>query len=252
MFPTTPFRPDDVADPAVHALLSPIAGAGPFLYQRVTIPGRERIVEVIRPADIDLLLDRSEDDPEQNLPYWAEIWPSGIALAREIDREPALVQGLPVLELGSGIGITAAVAVACGANLTITDYAPESLILARLTCHLHAGTQPQARQVNWRDPAANLLQANGERWPVVLAADVLYEERDIEPVFAVFDRILAPGGMVWLADPGRRPAGIALERARERGWEIETTTWGGPWPDLVDINVTARIHRLRRRGSIDN
>lgn len=252
MFPAAPFDPADLQDPALRDLLAPIADAGPFVHQRVTIPGRDRIVDVVRPADIDLLLDRSENDPEQNLPYWAEIWPSGIALAREIDRDPGIVRGVPALELGSGVGITAAVALVHGANLTISDYSPESLILARLTCHLHAGTQPQTRRVNWRDPDADLLQPGGAPWPLILAADVLYEERDIEPVFAVLERILAPGGMVWLADPGRRPAGIALQRAEERGWEIETTTWNGPWPDLVDINVTARIHRLHLAARIDN
>lgn len=252
MFPTTPFTPDTLDDETARALLAQIADAGPFVHQRVALPERDRTVDVVRPADIDLLLDRSEDDPEQNLPYWAEIWPSGIALAREIDLAPELVRGVPALELGSGIGITAAVALAHGADLTITDYSPESLILARLNCHLHTGRQPATRQVNWRDPASDLLQAGGARWPLVLAADVLYEERDIEPVFAVFDRMLAPGGMIWLADPGRRPAGIALERAANHGWQIETTTWDGPWPDLTDINVTARIHRLRRDDGIDN
>src|SRR5690606_27891621 len=115
-------------------------------------------------------------------PYWAEIWPSGIALGAEIAAAPELVAGKPVLELGSGVGITAAIALAAGAVLTTTDYAPESLAMTRLTCRLHTGTEPDTRQVNWRAPDAHLLQDDGAPWPVILAADVLYEERDIEPV----------------------------------------------------------------------
>src|SRR3712207_7394386 len=30
------------------------------------------------PEAVDPLLDAAEDDPEQNLPYWATIWPSGV------------------------------------------------------------------------------------------------------------------------------------------------------------------------------
>ena len=48
----------------------------------VTIPGTDVSLLVTRPADTDALLERSTDDPEQNLPYWAELWPSGVARGR--------------------------------------------------------------------------------------------------------------------------------------------------------------------------
>jgi predicted nicotinamide N-methyase len=151
-----------------------------------------------------------------------------------------------VLELGSGVGITAAIALESGAILTATDYAPESIILTRLTCRLLAGREPHTRQINWRAPDANLMQDDGSRWPVILAADVLYEERDIEPVLDVFQRILAPGGFIWLAEPGRRPSSLAIERAASRGWAITTTTLTADWPDPKDEGVTVRIHTIRR------
>lgn len=246
--------PEDVTDPDIRALVEAIAHVGPLIRETVAIPGSDRPVVVIRPQDIDTLLDQSEHDPEQNLPYWAEIWPSGIALASAMLMEPERISGQTVVEVGSGVGITAAVAVELGAHLLATDYSPESVLLTRLTSRIHTGREPETRQVNWRAPDADLFQADGSGWPVVLAADVLYEQRDIDPVLDLFERILAPGGLVWLADPGRRPAKEALERARNRGWTIESSSWPGPWPDPKDASVVVQVHQMRRgiSGSIDN
>jgi predicted nicotinamide N-methyase len=238
----------DLADPDARALLASLAHTGALEQQTIAIPGGATTVDVIRPVDTETLLDQSEADPEQNLPYWAEIWPSGIALAGAIAASPQAIAGQPVLELGSGLGITAAVALAHGAGLVATDYAPESLVLTRLTCRLHTGREPATRRVNWRDPAANLLQVDGSRWPVVLAADVLYEQRDIAPLLDLFDRIVAADGLIWLAEPGRRPAKVALDQARERGWRAHTSVWEADWPDPKDAGVVVRVHQLRRRG----
>lgn len=232
-------------DPAAADLLDRLSHTGQLVHERVHIPGTHQIVDVIRPVDIETLLDQSADDPEQNLPYWAEIWPSGIALGAVIAKHPDIVNGHAVIELGSGVGITAAIALEAGAVLTTTDYAPESLVMTRLTCRLHAGKEPATRQVNWRAADAHLLQEDGARWPVILAADVLYEERDIEPVLDVFTRVLAPGGLLLLAEPGRRPSQIAVERARERGWEVSSTTWEADWPDPKDAGVIVNVHRIR-------
>lgn len=232
--------------PRIAPLVDDLSHTGMLILERIAIPNTTRRIDVVRPADIDPLLDLNADDPEQNLPYWAEIWPSGIALASTLFHDPGLVNGKPVIELGSGVGITAAAAIAAGADLTATDYAPESLTMTRITCQVHARRQPETRQVNWRSPDADLFRESGDRWPVVLAADVLYEERDIEPVLAVFDRILAPGGSVLLAEPGRRPSRRAVERAREQGWHIDTTSIKANWPDPKDAGVVVNIHRMTR------
>lgn len=237
---------DNFADPHVQALVASISHTGPLIEEIVPIPGSDCAVSVVRPQDIDALLDESADDPEQNLPYWAEIWPSGIALASALIEEPELLAGKPVLELGSGVGITAAVALQLEARLVATDYARESIALTRLTCRIHTGQEPETRRINWRSADADLLQGDGSSWPVVLAADVLYEERDIEPVLGVLERILAPGGLVLLAEPGRRPSQLALKRAAERGWSITSSTWSAQWPDPKDAGVVVRVHRLRR------
>src|SRR5262249_27150350 len=56
------------------------------------------------------------------------------------------------------------------------------------------------RQLDWRFPPNNL------QVPVVLAADLMYELRNVEPVVALIKQVLAPGGLCLMADEDRMPA----------------------------------------------
>ena len=38
----------------------------------------------MRPPDADALIDEATFDEDEFLPYWAELWPSGLALARYV------------------------------------------------------------------------------------------------------------------------------------------------------------------------
>ncbi|MGC4106747.1 MAG: methyltransferase domain-containing protein [Thermomicrobiales bacterium] len=227
-------------------LVASLANTGELQEELVTVRGVATPLRVIRPIDTDLLLDRIADDPEQNLPYWAELWPSGVGLASEIAAEPTIVAGKRAVELGSGVGITAAVALAAGADLLATDYAPESLILARWTSLQHAGCEPETMQLNWRDEAdvAHLL-VDGP-FAVVIAADVLYEGRDVAPLLRLLERLVAPGGLVLLAHPGRPPAKRFLDLARNAGWGSTVQEYMGPWPDPNDFGIVVFVHRLWR------
>ena len=219
---------------------------GPLLRETVSLPWSGGHVLVDRPADLDHLLDRAEGDPEQNLPYWVELWPSGIALADAIARDAPAWTGLRVLEVGCGLGVTAATASRIGADLTVTDYAPEALALCRANAELNGVAAPRAINLNWRASAPDAGAEIEAPYPVVLAADILYEQRDIQPLLAFLDRVLAPDGLLWLAEPGRPVALAWLDAARRAGWEIETEEHPGPWPDPKDADVVVGLHRLRR------
>ena len=229
------------------AIEADLADLGTLQEVPVPIPGLRSTLEILRPTDTDRLLERAADDPEQNLPYWAELWPSGIALAADIARQPHLLRGRRTLEIGCGLGITAAMAVALGARLLATDYSAESLLLTRSNTLHFAGTEPETLRLNWRAPDNPLLGPVEDDFAVVLAADVLYEARDVTPLLDLVERVTAPRGLLWLAEPGRRPAARFLEGAAARGWSGAATEWDGPWPDPKDEGVIVRVHQLRRR-----
>lgn len=244
----SPAMPDATGRPTtLDSLRAELDAIGPLIDEAVPLPRSGHPLTITRPTDMDGLLDRIAGDPEQNLPYWAELWPSGIALADAILREPDLVHGKAVLELGCGAGTTAAAAILAGAHLTVTDYAPEALTLCRYNTLVNAAAEPAAAvQLNWRAPDAGFLRLAGAGFPVVLVADGLYETRDIEPLLALAGRIVAPGSLLWLAEPGREVAARFLERARAEGWDGPSDQHAGPWPDAADDGVRVGLHRLRR------
>lgn len=224
------------------------AAIGPLQVDRVDILGTSAAYEIARPADFDALLDSAADDPQQNLPYWAELWPSGIALAAELLKAQEPLAGVQALELGCGLGVTAIAALERGVALIATDYAPESLALCALNTARNAGRTPIMLQMNWREPDATFLQVVGDGFPLVLAADVLYEARDVEPLRLLAERIVAPGGALWLAEPGRAPAQRFVGEMTGAGWVDTAVTCAGPWPDPEDNakGIVVQVHRLTR------
>lgn len=214
--------------------------------ETIVLPRNGRELTLVVPADHDRLLDEAEHDPEQHLPYWAEIWPSGVALADVALARGAALAGRAVLELGCGLGVTAAAALLAGARLLATDYSLVSLDLCRYNTLHNVGRAPRTLAINWRQPPRELLDeaAAARGFPVVLAADVLYEARDVEPLLALVGRLLAPDGELWLAEPGRETARRFLSAAAAAGWRIATEHADGPWPDGNRVRVG--LHILRR------
>lgn len=237
----------DAADPTgerrLTRLRARLAGRLALGEGEVTLPRAGRRYRLLVPADHDRLLDEAEGDPEEQLPYWAEIWPSGIALADLALERAADLACQPALELGCGLGITATAALQAGARLLVTDYAPAALALCRYNTLRNAGRAPAALPLNWRQPADDLFRhvAAARGFPVVLAADVLYEPRDIAPLLALVPRLLRPGGALWLAEPGRLTSRRFLDVADEQGWRRSSTYVDGPWPDS---RVRVGLHLL--------
>lgn len=225
-----------------------LEAAGPLRSVRVVLPGTGDEFDIVRPRDVDALLDAAVDDPEQNLPYWAEIWPSGVALAAAILQRPDRLRGKRVLELGCGLGVTAIAAMRAGADLLVTDYSVAALALCALNCHAATGREPNGLQTNWRSPGPDLLAAVEVGFPLVLAADVLYERRDVEPLLDLMERLVLPGGDLWLAEPGRAAAAEFIAEIEQRGWLRESVSCAGPWPETEENRkaVVVGIHRLTR------
>jgi predicted nicotinamide N-methyase len=212
----------------------------------IMLPRSRRTFRIYQPASFDPLLDAAVDDPEQNLPYWAISWPSGVALADVALTNPRRFAGKRVLELGCGLGVTAAAVLAAGADLIATDYGASALLLCRLNALENARRQPYTLQINWREPDTTLFALARPTFPEILAADVLYESRDVQPLLSLAERLLSPGGTLWLAEPRRKVAGRFVSAALAAGWQDEVDTHTGPWPTAGDEDIVVDVHRLRR------
>lgn len=197
-------------------------------------------------AGHDRLFAAARATREKQLPYWVDIWPSGVALADLALLRADALADVPVLELGCGLGVTAAAALAAGADLHVADYSPLSLAFCRLNALRNTGRAPRPLEFNWRDPLPAVLARLRPlpAFQVILAADILYEDRDIAPVCALIDRLLAPDGQLWLAEPGRQTARAFLNALATAGWRGTTERVEGPWPGGQAARV--RLHLLER------
>jgi predicted nicotinamide N-methyase len=162
-------------------------------------------LEILRPPSADELIDEAAFDEEEFLPYWAELWPSGLALAREVARRE--LRGLKVLELGCGLGLPSLAAAARGADVLATDWAEDATELLQRNAERN-GVFLRVARVRWSEPEPLLRAAP---WDLVLGADLLYEARNAEQLAELLPLL---GGEVLLAEPGRPYAKEFLERFR--------------------------------------
>jgi predicted nicotinamide N-methyase len=202
--------------------------------QSVDLPGGE--LRILQPEEAAELPDAGGVEWAPLAPYWAVLWRSGVALARELEGEALgerssararrALADRRVVELGCGLAVPSIAAARAGASVLATDACHEALALAERNARAN-GVRVETAAVDWgkRGDAPA-----GGPFDLALAADVLYERASVAPLLSLLPR-LAPEA--WLADPGRPAAGAFLEQASRR-WAIETRVRG-----------VVRIHRLR-------
>jgi predicted nicotinamide N-methyase len=158
------------------------------------VPLTDRELAVLRPRSSEALLDEHAFEADEFMPYWAELWPSGVALARAIAGRA--LKGATVLELGCGLGLPSLAAARAGGRVLAVDWSPAAIDLLHRNAERNEVTLETA-VLSWTEPAPLLARAP---FALVLAADVLYERRNVPVLAGLLPRL---GGEVLLADPGR-------------------------------------------------
>jgi predicted nicotinamide N-methyase len=182
--------------------------------QAVDLPGGE--LRVLQPQEAAELPDVGAVEWAPLAPYWAVLWRSGVALARELAGAP--LRGRRVVELGCGLAVPSLAAARAGAAVLATDVEEDALELVVRNARAN-GVPVETMRVDWSAPSGLISRAP---FDLALASDVLYERQSVAPLLSLLSG-LAPE--TWLADPGRPAAGAFLEHARRRG-RVETITRG--------------------------
>ena len=204
-----------------------------MIAERVALAGWE--VELMRPPDAEALLSEEAFEHEEFLPYWAELWASGVALAHDVSLRS--LSGRRTLELGCGLGLPSIAAARAGGRVLATDWSPDAVRATAANAERN-GVEVETLRCSWGDPDALVERAP---WPLVLASDVLYEQRNVEELLELLPRLVDDTGLVLLADPGRVPAERFLAALPDRGWTVRSVA--SPRARRV------LIHRLKRTGS---
>ena len=189
--------------------------------------------DILQVKDGYALLDDAEDS---KIPYWAEIWPSAIALSEAILKEPVL-EGQMYLELGAGLGLASCVAAHRGARVVATDYLAEPLAFAKVNGQLN-GVALDVEMLNWLKPPPP------RRFDTILAADILYSESNVKPVAQLLAKMIDGTNRALLSDPQRAHLESFLQELSNLGViaerEEKTLTFEG-------VQVTVDIYCLIRR-----
>jgi predicted nicotinamide N-methyase len=194
----------------------------------VAIGGRE--LSLLRPRDAEALLDEEAFAQDEFLPYWAELWPSALALARSVGVRA--LHGARTLELGCGLGLPSLAAAVAGGRVVATDWAPDAVAMTARNARRNR-LEVEALLASWTAPEPLLARAP---WDLVLASDVLYEARNGDALLPLLPRLVDVRGEIWLADPGR-PAAAPFLRSAAATFTIDTR----PAPELPQ----GGIHRMR-------
>ncbi len=174
-------------------------------------------LDFVHPRDATALLYEDDVAADQAYPpYWAEPWPSGIELAHAVSAGDW--RRAPVLELGCGLGLPAVAAALAGARVLATDRSADAVAFAAANAARN-GVGVETAVCSWARP--DVLRARAP-WRLVLAADVLYGQRNVDELLDLLPRLVDDDGAVWVADPQRPLAGEFLASARASWRSVET------------------------------
>jgi ETFB lysine methyltransferase len=177
-------------------------------------------VELLRVADVDTLLDRLpkiQFRPDERLPYWADLWPSSLALATYLWTAVDL-RGLEVLELGCGLGLVGIVAGRKGGVVTFTDYEADALAFTRYNAYRNGCQQAVVRYLDWHAPTLS------QTYAYIVASDVLYERANFQPLLYIMQTALRSDGHFLLAEPNRPIARDFFRLLRDHGFQYKRST----------------------------
>jgi len=180
------------------------------------------------------------------------IWACGRLLPEHLCREPELVAGKRVCELGAGIGLAGVTACALGATDVLITDCREAMPLLQMNVEQNAGRVRgtlRAQELLWGDTTR--IEAAGRRsYDVLLGADIVYHQSPEEVAMLVdtIAALLAPNGVMLLAYEWREDwetTDAFHEECEARGLSVENSLLCDADPD------EQLLFKLRWAGSAE-
>jgi len=159
---------------------------------------KERSFDFLVPKTLDHFMN--PDDVFEHFPLWAKIWEASLVMAEYL-------AGITVdpkkrfLEIGSGMGIAGIVASSFGHDITLTEYNTDALNFARANAEknrIDTDSTLKIVRLDWNEP---ILE---ETYDLIFGSEIIYNDRDYQPILRLFEKFLKPGGKIILAERVRK------------------------------------------------
>lgn len=121
-----------------------------------------------------------------------------------------------VLEIGCGLGLVGIVAASFGHRVTLTENSPDALAFVHANAARNLSETParvHIRKLDWNHPDLKYT------FDLIVGSEVIYSEKDYDPIFRLFKALLKEGGEVILAE-GLRKSSVHFFREMSQHFEM--------------------------------
>lgn len=149
-------------------------------------------------------------------PLFGMVWPAAQVLVNRVI--PEILSGRRILEIGCGIGLASIVLHRMGADITASDYHPQTLPFLKRNLLQNALSPIKFERGNWETDNPQL----GE-FDLIIGSDVLYQPAHVDDVSQFISRHSSNDVDVMIIDPGRdnRPRFTRAMRALGYDYRFE-------------------------------
>ncbi len=188
-----------------------------FQTEQFSIQYSNTVFRFYHPSDLDELIDTISDEQalkDKYQPYWMEHWPSSEIFFKYL-MELKFPKRLKILEVGCGLGTLSTALLAKGQDVYSIDISPDACNY----CHANIMNNGFSPQVFCAD--LNTLPTL-KKFDLIIASDLLYEDRMCELLLNAFDALVNSDTRIWVADPCRRGWSLFKSQAQRRSYSVKT------------------------------
>ena len=192
---------------------------------------RGRRFTLLTPKSIEEYID--PENPLQDFPLWAKAWEASWVLADFLAGLPAEPEKR-FLEIGCGLGLVGVVAASFGHKVVMTEHNPDALPFARANAELNHCSGVEVIDLDWHSPSLY------GRFDYIVGSEVVYHEKDFEPLKNLFERLLKPEGEVILCE-GVRKTSLGFFKEMQRHFDLKAQQKSIRSPEKTVLVVLCRM-----------
>lgn len=174
----------------------------------------EKRLRLLKIADLEEFLEGK--DPFANVsefPFWIRLWDAAMVLAYILGSQRH-TSGCRLLELGAGLGAPGLAAAAAGYTVTISDYEDIIMDFQKVSAAASGLKGIDFIHLDWLHPPKL------EQFDILAGAEILFREEFFQPLLNIFQTLLKPDGLIFLAHDATRQSLPKFLQLADKNFDI--------------------------------